>query len=55
VTSSEWRADRRHRAVGGFFGIPADRPRSLRIANTALFTSPADVDRLAEAIETLPR
>jgi hypothetical protein len=40
---------------GGFFGIPADRPRSLRIANTALFTSPADVDRLAQAIETLPR
>jgi len=34
----------------GFFGIPADQPRSLNIANTAIFTSPSDVDRLAEAI-----
>jgi isopenicillin-N epimerase len=38
---------------GGFFGIPADAPRSLRVANTSLFTSPADVDRLAEALESV--
>jgi hypothetical protein len=38
---------------GGFFGIPADAPRSLRVANTSLFTSPADVDRLADALESI--
>ncbi len=37
----------------GFFGIPSDKPRSIRIANTALFTSPQDVDRLAEALEAV--
>jgi isopenicillin-N epimerase len=37
---------------GGFFGIPEATPRSLMIANAGVFTSPADVDRLAEAIET---
>jgi isopenicillin-N epimerase len=37
---------------GGFFGIPESSPRSLFIANAGIFTSPADVDRLAEAIET---
>lgn len=36
---------------GGFFGIPEEAPRSLMIANAGVFTSPADVDRLAEAIE----
>lgn len=36
---------------GGFFGIPETAPRSLMIANAGVFTSPADVDRLAEAIE----
>ena len=34
-----------------FFGIPLDEPRSLFIANTGVFTSVADVDQLAEAIE----
>ena len=38
-------------AYGGFFGIPLDEPRSLFIANTGVFTSVADVDQLAEAIE----
>lgn len=37
----------------GFFDIPADAPRSLAIANAAVFTSPADVDRLADALESL--
>lgn len=37
---------------GGFFGIRESSPRSLFIANAGIFTSPADVDRLAEAIET---
>jgi hypothetical protein len=36
---------------GGFFDIPEDRPRGLSIANAGVFTSPADVDKLAEAIE----
>ncbi len=36
---------------GGFFGIPEDQPRSLFIANAGLFTSPADVDALVDAIE----
>ncbi len=35
----------------GFFGIPEDRPRPLLITNVGLFTTPAEVDRLAEAIE----
>jgi hypothetical protein len=45
-------------SYGGFFGIPADRPRSLLIANAGVLTSPADVDRLADAIDqaaALPR
>jgi selenocysteine lyase/cysteine desulfurase len=49
--------DKRHALVGGtesyagFFGIPENRPRSLFCPNAGLCTSPADVDRLAEAIE----
>jgi selenocysteine lyase/cysteine desulfurase len=39
----------------GFFGIPEDRPRSLFVANAGLFTAPADVDRLADAIEEAAR
>ena len=35
----------------GFFGIPENAPRSLFCPNAGIFTSPADVDRLAEAIE----
>jgi hypothetical protein len=38
-------------SYSGFFGIPEDRPRSLFIANAGVFTSPEDVDRLADAIE----
>jgi selenocysteine lyase/cysteine desulfurase len=38
-------------AYAGFFGIPSDRPRRLFIANAGVFTSPEDVDRLADAIE----
>lgn len=38
-------------SYAGFFGIPENQPRSLFIANTGIFTSPTDVDRLAEAIE----
>lgn len=51
--------DRRRLLVGGtesyagFFGIPSNHPRSLFIANAGVFTSLADVDRLAEAIEEL--
>jgi hypothetical protein len=36
---------------GGFFGIPESSPRSLVIANAGIFTSTADVDRLAAGIE----
>jgi selenocysteine lyase/cysteine desulfurase len=35
----------------GFFGIPESAPRPLLIANAGVFTSVADVDRLADAIE----
>lgn len=51
----------RHLLVGGteryagFFGIPEDRPRGLFIANAGVFTSLAEVDRLAEAIELAAR
>ena len=38
-------------SYSGFFGIPEDRPRRLFIANAGLFTAPADVERLADAIE----
>ncbi|MGH8245242.1 MAG: hypothetical protein ACREUU_02285 [Gammaproteobacteria bacterium] len=38
-------------SYSGFSGIPEDRPRSLFIANAGLFTAPADVERLADAIE----
>jgi isopenicillin-N epimerase len=38
---------------GGFFGIPATAPRSLRVVNASLFTAPADVDRLADALEAV--
>jgi selenocysteine lyase/cysteine desulfurase len=42
-------------SYAGFFDIPADRPRSLFIANSALFTSPSDVDRLSAAVEAIAR
>jgi isopenicillin-N epimerase len=35
----------------GFFGIPEDAPRSLPIFNVGVFTSVADVDKVAEAFE----
>jgi selenocysteine lyase/cysteine desulfurase len=35
----------------GFFGIPEDAPRSLPIFNVGVFTSAADVDKVAEAFE----
>jgi selenocysteine lyase/cysteine desulfurase len=38
-------------SYAGFFDIPEDRPRSLFVANVGVFTSPQDVDSLAEAIE----
>lgn len=41
----------RTESYAGFFGIPEKAPRFLFIANTASFTSIADVDRLADAIE----
>ena len=41
----------RTESYAGFFGIPEKAPRFLFIANTAPFTSIADVDRLADAIE----
>lgn len=40
---------------GGFFGIPAEAPRSLMIANAGVFTSTSDVDQLADAIEAAGR
>lgn len=53
---------RRHRVLiggtedyRGFFGIPESAPRPLAIANAGLFTSDADVDRLADAIEEAAR
>ncbi len=41
----------RTESYAGFFGIPKDRPRRLFTANSGVFTSEDDVDRLAEAIE----
>ena len=41
----------RTEAYAGFFGIPVEHPRRLFIANAGVFTSPEDVDRLADAIE----
>jgi isopenicillin-N epimerase len=38
-------------SYAGFFGIPDDRPRSLFIGNAGVFTTSAEVDNLAEAIE----
>jgi isopenicillin-N epimerase len=38
-------------SYSGFFGIPEDQPRSLFIANAGLFTAPAAVERLADAID----
>jgi isopenicillin-N epimerase len=49
--------DKHHVLVGGtesyagFFGIPENAPRSLFCPNAGLCTSPADVGRLADAIE----
>jgi selenocysteine lyase/cysteine desulfurase len=42
-------------AYHGVFGIPEDQPRSLHIANTAIFTTPEDVDRFADALEAISR
>jgi selenocysteine lyase/cysteine desulfurase len=42
-------------SYAGFFGIPADRPRRLFVANTALFTAPADAERLRSALEEVAR
>jgi hypothetical protein len=36
---------------GGFFNIPETAPRRLFCPNVGVCTSPADVDRLAAAIE----
>jgi selenocysteine lyase/cysteine desulfurase len=40
---------------GGVFGIPQTAPRWLFCTNTAVFTSLADVDRLADTIEAIAR
>jgi cysteine desulfurase/selenocysteine lyase len=45
----------RTESYAGFFGIPEKAPRFLFIANAAPFTSVADVDRLADTIETAAR
>jgi selenocysteine lyase/cysteine desulfurase len=45
----------RTESYAGFFGIPADAPRFLFIANAAPFTLTADVDHLAEAIDEAVR
>lgn len=45
----------RTESYAGFFEIPAEAPRFLFIANAAPFTSAADVDRLADAIEAAER
>jgi hypothetical protein len=42
-------------SFAGFFGIPEDRPRRLFIANAGIFTSAAEVDRLADAIDAIGR
>jgi isopenicillin-N epimerase len=41
----------RTESYAGFFGIPDGSPRSLFCPNVGIFTSRADVDRLADAIE----
>jgi selenocysteine lyase/cysteine desulfurase len=38
-------------SYAGFFRIPDDRPRSLFVVNAGAFTSSADIDNLAAAIE----
>lgn len=45
----------RTESYAGFFGIPDNAPRYLFIANAGPFTSAADVDRLADAIEAADR
>ena len=45
----------RTESYAGFFGIPEDAPRFLFIANVGLFSSTADVDRLADAIDAAAR
>jgi selenocysteine lyase/cysteine desulfurase len=45
----------RTESYAGFFGIPDNAPRYLFFANTGPFTSTADVDRLADAIEVAAR
>jgi hypothetical protein len=42
-------------SYAGFFDIPTDRPRSLFLANTALFTSLSDVDRLSAALDDIAK
>jgi len=38
-------------SYAGFFGIPENAPRGLFCPNVGLCTSPADADRLADAID----
>jgi hypothetical protein len=45
----------RTESYAGFFGIPDNAPRYLFIANAGPFTSAAEVDRLADAIEAADR
>jgi selenocysteine lyase/cysteine desulfurase len=45
----------RTESYAGFFDIPETAPRFLFIANAAPFTSIAEVDRLADAIEAADR
>jgi selenocysteine lyase/cysteine desulfurase len=42
-------------SYGGFLGIPENAPRSFFCPSAGLCTSPADVDRLADAIEAAAR
>ncbi len=40
---------------GGFFDIPADDPRGLIVANTAMFTTLAELDRFVAALRQISR
>jgi selenocysteine lyase/cysteine desulfurase len=39
----------------GFFGIPSDRPRELKISNTAIFTRLDELDRFVAALSRLAK